>query len=201
LNLHGPLASDALRPLTEPAAHGVGVWILALVFAWSGIVKLQRPGLAAMAMVDFGVLNRMRPRLGLALGLFEVVLALALSLGVLLRPSLFLATLALWLFTALIARSLWLGEHFACFCFGDTDSRISSWTLVRTAALTVLASVLVLLPPAPLATAATVEVWLLQAVAATSLIGTIVLASCFRRLLEWNRDPLGIGETARQGGE
>jgi len=68
---------DVLHLITAPAVYGIAVWILAIVFVRSGVAKLRRPGLAAMAMQDFGVLRQIRPRLGSALGAAELLLALA----------------------------------------------------------------------------------------------------------------------------
>src|SRR5918999_5905361 len=140
------LFAEALYLITAPAGYGIAVWILAIVFVWSGVAKLRKPTLAAVAMMDFGVLRRVRPRLGSALGAAELLLALLLITGAL--PALFLPVTAgpLLLFLLLIARSLWSGKDFACFCFGEADSKLSSWTLIRTATLALLASLLAVAP-------------------------------------------------------
>lgn len=96
--------------LSEPTVHGVGVWFLALTFAVSGIAKLRRPTLAAMAMVDFGVLRSVRTEFGLALGLGELLLALWLASHAAERASLFVASALLWLFVFLITRQLVAGK-------------------------------------------------------------------------------------------
>jgi hypothetical protein len=186
------LAMDGLYLATTSVTHGIGVWILAIIFAWSGIAKLRRPALAAMAMVDFGVLRRARPRLGRALGAAEVLLALFLATGTLPVFSLPITAGLLWLFVLLIAKSLWVGERFACFCFGDADSKLSRLTLVRTAALAVLASVLVLAPSTAayggLGVAYGSE-YALQAAAAMALVGTIVLGAQIPTLLHLGKSP------------
>jgi hypothetical protein len=191
------LGPDALRIAGAPAFWGIGVWVLAIVFAWSGIVKLRRPALAAMAIVDFGVLRRVRPTLGSALGAAELFLALVLATGALPVLSLPVAAGLLWLFVVLIAKSLWSGERFACFCFGDADSKLSQLTLVRTAALAILASVLLvaaLLPP-PMHGGIGGGGYggayaLLQAAAAMALVGTIVLGGQLPKLLRLGKkDP------------
>jgi hypothetical protein len=112
------LLAKALHLITAPTGYGIAVWILALVFVWSGVAKLRQPTLAAVAMVDFGVLRRVRPRLGSALGAAGLLLALLLITGTL--PALFLPVTAglLWLFVLLIAKSLLSGKDFACFCLG-----------------------------------------------------------------------------------
>ena len=186
------LFSKALHLITAPTGYGIAVWILAIVFAWSGVAKLRKPTLAAKAMMDFGVIRRVRPTLGRALGAAELLVALSLVTGTL--PVLFLPITAglLWFFVLLIAKSLLSGEDFACFCFGETDSRLSRLTLVRTAALALLASVLA---AAPLAYASFDLTYLLQAISAAAFVGTIVLGSQIARLLRWNRDPYGLGNT------
>jgi hypothetical protein len=186
------LFAKALHLITAPTGYGIAVWILAIVFAWSGVAKLRRPTLAAVAMMDFGVLRRVRPALGSALGAVELLVALSLATGTL--PVIFLPITAglLWFFVLLIAKSLLSGEDFACFCFGETDSRLSRLTLVRTGALALLASVLAF---APLPYAGFVQTYLLQAISAAAFVGTIVLGSQIARLLRWNRDPFGLGNT------
>lgn len=174
------LAVAAGHALAGPAARAASAWFLAGVFMWSGVAKLRRPALSAMAMVDFGVLRRVRPWLGAALGATEVTLAGALAL----------AAALLWLFALLIARSLAAGRDFACFCFGEAEGRLSRWTLARTAALALLA------------TAAAVPPWhpggprqaagALPAIAGSALLGTIALASYIPRLLRWNTEPVMI---------
>ena len=186
------LFAKALHLIIAPTGYGIAVWILAIVFVWSGIAKLRQPTLAAVAMMDFGVLRRVRPRLGSALGAAELLLALLLISGTLPAPSLLVAASLLWLFVLLIAKSLLSGKDFACFCFGDAGSRLSRLTLVRTGALALLASVLAV---APLSYASFDRTYLLQAISAAALVGTIVLAAQIAKLLRWNRDPQGLGNT------
>ena len=187
------LFASALHLLSAPTGYGVGVWILGIIYVWSGVAKLRRPTLAAMAMMDFGVLRRVRPRLGGALGAAEVLLALFLITGTL--PVLFVPVTAglLWVFVLLIARSLRSGQDFPCFCFGDADSRLSRLTLVRTAALAVLASVLAVAAPSVGAYAGFSETYLLQAVSAAALVGATLLGSQISKLLRWNKDPYSLG--------
>jgi len=186
------LFAKALHLITAPTGYGIAVWILAIVFVWSGVAKLRQPILAAVAMMNFGVLRRVRPRLGSTLGAAELLLALLLITGTL--PALFLPVTAglLWLFVLLITRSLLAGEDFACFCFGDADSRLSRLTLVRTGALALLASVMAIVP---LPYASFDRTYFLQAISAAAFIGTIVLGSQLAKLLRWNRDPYGLGNT------
>jgi hypothetical protein len=184
------LLERAFELMTGPAGYGIAIWVLAIIFVWSGLAKLRRPALAAMAINDFGILRRIRPGLGSALGGVELLLALALITATL--PVVILPVTAglLWFFVLLIARSLWLGKDFSCFCFGDADSRLSRFTLVRTIALALLATALVVVP---LRYAGFDQIYLLQAISAAALVGTIVLASRIPSLLRWNRDPYGLG--------
>jgi hypothetical protein len=184
------LLVGAIGLLTAPAGYGIAVWVLAIVFVWSGLAKVRRPALAAMAITDFGVLRKIRPRLGAALGGAELLLALSLIAGVL--PAVLLPVTAglLWFFVLLIAKSLWSGKEFACFCFGDADARISRVTLVRTIALALLASVLAV---APLPYASLDQAYLLQALCAAALVGAIALGGQIPKLLRWNRDPYRLG--------
>lgn len=186
------LWAKALSLITAPEGYGIAIWFLAIIFVWSGLAKLRRPALAAMALNDFGILRRVRPRLGGALGAVELLLALVLITGTL--PVVFLPITAglLWFFVLLIARSLWSGKDFSCFCFGDADSRLSRLTLFRTTALALLASALVVVP---LRYAGFDQFYLLQAISAVALVGAIVLASRIPRLLRWNKDPYGLGNT------
>jgi hypothetical protein len=187
------LFAGALHFVSAPTGYGIGVWILGIIFIWSGVAKLRRPTLAAMAMMDFGVLRRVRPRLGSALGVAEVLLALVLITGTL--PVLFVPVTAglLWFFVLLIARSLRSGQDFPCFCFGDSDSRLSRLTLVRTAALAVLASVLAVAAPSVGAYAGFSETYVLQAVSAAAIVGAVLLGSHISKLLRWNKDPYSLG--------
>jgi hypothetical protein len=189
------LFTELFRLVTAPTGYGIAVWILAIIFVWSGVAKLRRPTLAAMAMMDFGVLRRLRPLLGSALGAAELLLALFLIAGVL--PALFLPVTAglLWFFVLLILRGLLSGKDFACFCFGDSASRLSRLTLVRTAALALLASVLAVAPLRAGTYAGFSETYVLQAISAAAFIGAIVLVSQIPKLLRWNKDPYGITNT------
>ena len=186
------LLTQVFDLVTGPAGYGIAIWVLAVIFAWSGFAKLRRPALAAMAMNDFGILRRVRPNLGRALGAMELLLALSLITGTLLVVILPVTAGLLWFFVLLIARSLWLGKDFSCFCFGDADSRLSRLTLVRTTALALLASALVVVPRWY---AGFDQIYLLQAISAAALVGAIVLASRIPRLLRWNRGPYGLGNT------
>lgn len=184
------LLRGLLGTLVAPPVQGIAGWFLAGVFIWSGLAKLRRPTLAAMAMVDFGVTRQVHPPLGFALGVGEAVLAIALALGVLPRLTLLLTAGLLWLFVLLIARSLWVGERFACFCFGESDGELSRWTLARTTALALFVSA-----AACAASPMAIRIgWHpgegLQALVALALLGTLALGWTIPRLWRWNSGPL-----------
>lgn len=192
------LIGDALRLLRAETGHGIVVWFLAIIFLWSGMVKLRRPASAAMAMTDFGVVRKPRRSFGSALGATEVFLAALLVSGVV--PELILPIIAalLWFFAFLIARSLRSGESFACFCFGDSDSKLSRWTLARTVMLALIASAQVSAPTLagyPMLS----QTYLIQAVAAVALVGALVLLGWIPKLLSWNKDPFVIGTVRGNG--
>ncbi|MAU00708.1 MAG: hypothetical protein CL608_26485 [Anaerolineaceae bacterium] len=181
------LVHDLYRLLTGASGHGIVRWFLVFVFAWSGFVKLRNPVLAAMAMVDFAVVPHVYPLLGRLLGGFEFLLALALAFNVLPRLAFSVTFLLLGLFTLLIGRSLWAGDAFACFCFGDTDSSLSGWTLARTGTLALLAGAAASVP-APGALNQGFQTGVFQATIALSLLGVIVLAASIPRLIAWSSD-------------
>ena len=186
------LIGDGAEEITRDPLAGALTWLLAGVFAIAGTTKLRRPAVAAMAMLDFGVIRRPRPALGAALGAAELTLAIVLVLGVAPAPTLATAALLLAVFATLIARALRAGDTFACFCLGDDDSEISRWTLARTATLAALAGALAATAPA---TATVLEgVHVLEAVAGASLLGTALLVARAPRLLRW--DPAVMPEAA-----
>jgi hypothetical protein len=187
------LSGEILRLATTVPGLGIEVCILGIVFAWSGIAKLRRPTRAAMAIVDFGVLRRVRPALGSVLGGAELALALALVTGLLPIVFLPLAATLLWVFVVLIARSLRDGERFECFCFGGAGSKLSGLTLLRTGALALLASTVAISAPTSGVFADFGIPYALQAVSAAALVGGLVLAGQIPKLLRWNKDPYRIG--------
>lgn len=186
------LVNDFYRFLTGATGYGTVLWFLAAIFAWSGLVKLRRPTSAAMSMVDFGIVHRVQPALGWSLGAVELSLAVVLALKLYPQLTLLLAAMLLWLFTIVIARSLWRGDTFACFCFGETDSELSRWTLLRTGTLALLAT---LIASAPVPPTSGFQFSLLQAIIAWSLLGITVLGSNVLRLLRWGTNPFNQNTT------
>jgi hypothetical protein len=133
----------------SPLALVAGV--LATVFLVSGSLKARRPFAAALALTRFGVLRRVRPSAGRAVGVLELVLGMSL-LAMPGSPVPFVtAALLLSLFTFLIGRALLRGERFACSCFAESGGALSWRTLVRTAALLAgaVAGAALTLRPAP----------------------------------------------------
>ena|SRR5437762_11015367 len=182
----------------EPDGHSIAVLYLAGVFVWSGTVKLRQPMLAALAIVDFRVVRQVRSYLGTALGAGETLVALVLIVGVLPQLTLGFAAALLWAFTFLITRSLLAGERFACFCFGDSDSKLSNFTLLRTLALALLASLLAITsPPALVRTGFGLSALFLQAIAASSLLGSTTLITYIPRLIRWTLEPVIVPGSSR----
>jgi hypothetical protein len=191
------LARDILREFTDPDVAGIGVWMLVLVFAWSAVAKLRRPRLGAVAIRDFGVVSSTHPAYGIALGMVELSLAVLLMLKVHPAWVLGVAVALLWVFAALITRSLLRGERFDRFCFGESGEGLSRLTLIRTAGLAVMATALAFIVNSNFSGSALPQVGALQAVSAAALIGILVLGSKMPKLLRWNQDPYQIGTMGR----
>jgi hypothetical protein len=119
--------------MTEVVASLSG--LLAAVFATSGALKVRHPFPSALALRRFGLVRRLRPRLGRALGAAELALAAALIFSPRPQVPLLLAAILLLAFVVLIGRALLRGERFACGCFGEGAETISWTTAGRTASL------------------------------------------------------------------
>ncbi len=132
-----------------PYSYALTAWMLSWVFLSSGAAKIRDPSGTALAIVNFGIGRRPRSQLGLMLGLSELVLAIGLATPLSRIYVMFAASVTLWIFVALIARSLFSKETFACFCFGDSTKGLSRRTLIRAAVLATAATAsLVLYQPA-----------------------------------------------------
>lgn len=183
LEIAEAVVSDVYMTLTSGHVMGVGGSFIALIFLWSGMSKLRRPAVAAMALVDFRVTRRVNQSLGKALGLLESSLGI-LILAAPLRLSFLVSAALLTLFSGLILRSLVNGEAFPCQCFGDTRHNISMSTFARTFGLACFGWIL--------ATAS----WkdqdrlfspdVLEFVTALGILGTIVLIATIPSLLLLN---------------
>lgn len=170
-------AADAFEFLGRPAVYGIALFLLALVFLLSAYPKFRKPRLAALAIVDFGVMKEVRTEAGLGLALVELILAVALILSVVVGGAAAIAVAALaavllWTFVVLIARALRSPERFSCFCFGS-DAGLSAWTLTRSTLLALLATALAFAGGdygAP-----TVSEFVLELTTATAILGTVGL--------------------------
>lgn len=200
---------NGFQSLGEAVASGLGVvvsddgtrvvlWLLALVFLWSGTAKMRNPTRAAWALVDFGVARHVRPSSGIAFATVEVASGVALGVGAVLGGAIAVAaaTVAAVLFAAFvvaIARSLSRGETFECFCFGEASGSLSIRTLVRAGALAALAAVAAS-HAGDVAMAPAAEAALLPAVVAASALSVGVLLSLVPNLVTWNAHPFEIDE-------
>lgn len=177
---------------------GTGVLVLAGVFLWSGVAKWRQPILAALAMSDFGLTQHPRRAYGVGLAIGELLLSCALVVSAvegsrgIRGPVLAVVALCLWLFVRLIARSLRRGRTFACFCFGDSDSRLSSRTLLRTGGLALLASILAIAAFTGVEPVSGPRVVLLQSQIAAALLMGIALVTRLHRLGRRDRTSLSL---------
>lgn len=190
---------NALGNFAGSSVYALGVVALSVVFMWSGLAKLRDPWIAAMAMVDFGVIARPRVVLGraLAVGEFALGLTLAASLWAPGWAAAIIASvtaLVLAIFTVLIARALRRGASFACYCFGHGDGDISRAALARTAALTALAAALAV-GAADLGASFTGEERALGLVAGVAAVGTLVLITRAAPLYRLPAPPEGRAAT------
>lgn len=187
--------SAAIGFVRNGSGYGVGVWVLAIVLAWSGVPKLRRPTRAAVAISDFGFVSEPKAWQGLALGGVELALAAALVTGAIPSLSLGMTAALLVFFAVVIGRSLLAGKEFPCFCFGGEEDEISALGALRAGALGALAILLVTgdghysLAESQL---------YLTAGAAAAIVATATLVARYRRLLQWNSDTVqflrGLGE-------
>lgn len=181
----GEFIASVFYVLRSHPGYEAATLFLAGIFVWSGLAKLRRPGLAAMAIADFGLVARPRPWQGLGLGLFELGLGAAIVVGQAMSLVLGLACITLAAFTALVLRSVRRSESFACFCFGG-EEELSRATLARNLGLLALA---LLLWSAAVGSAERLgtgeELWLTALVAMGALASSALVAHV-PRLLRWN---------------
>lgn len=128
-----------------------GVWIVA------GALKLPDPYESVRAVRAYDLLpEAVVPTVGLVLPVLEVVLGVALVLGLLTRGAGALSALLLVLFIVGIA-SVWArGIEIECGCFGDGGARAGAsaaypWEIARDLGLLLLSVLLVRLPRTRLA--------------------------------------------------
>jgi peroxiredoxin len=161
--------------------------LLAAVFAGAGVGKLARRGETEATLGKFGVAERLRAPLAVALPLVE----LAISAGLLPAASApwaaAAALLLLAAFTVAVARVLTRQEEVDCNCFGSlAPSRVSGWTLARNGGLMVVAGLVAAAgwsDPGPSAVA-----WIggLDATAAVGILaGLALLAAALNFAFSW----------------
>ncbi len=115
--------------------------ILAAVFVVSGVSKLFDLSGSQSAMRSFGVPERFTRAGGIALPIVEILIAVLLIPAATAPWGALLALILLVVFVAGISYSLSRGRKFDCHCFGQlTTSEIGPPTLIRNAALAVLAA-------------------------------------------------------------
>ncbi|HEX6701332.1 MAG TPA: MauE/DoxX family redox-associated membrane protein [Gaiellaceae bacterium] len=178
------LFRDAASAADSPTVLGIGSWLLAIVFFWSGTAKALRPGAAAEAIQDFGFLGQARPAYGVALGAGEIALGVFLASAAAPFAAAAAAAVLLTLFALVLARSVVRGEQVPCFCFGGDREPVSLRTLGRTGALAALAWFVAALayrldaPPGGRSV-------LLEAAAAAAVVGLAVLGDATVRTLTY----------------
>ena len=149
--------------------------VLAPVFAVAGLAKLANTDKTREMLAGFGVGRRILTFTAMALPVVELVVATALIAP----PAAFAGGLAasalLMLFTGMILVNLSQGRHPVCNCFGQIDSApIGPLTLVRNAALTGLALLVVAAGPAAAATWRLDELFGVTPLAALAGAGAVV---------------------------
>lgn len=170
----------------------VGVWILALVFLASGVAKIRNPESAAVAMVSFGVLPRVRPTAGFLLGVLEIGLALLLVLGLARTATLVASAVLLGVFFVLVARALAAGEQFPCACFGSSSASLTFVTALRALGLSAVAGSAAALGPSEVGLANVASDNLAGLIAATAVIAVLTLGEHIRNLIVWNAVPYPV---------
>jgi hypothetical protein len=189
---------DSLAAVVNTEAGLTYTCALAVVFGWSGVSKIRRPGLSAMTLVDFGVARRVRPAHGTALGAAELMLAAALIAGAAYggwpaQAANLAALIVLASFTAAIAKSLSEGNATPCACFGGTQAPLSRASLARTGALMLVAIVSVALGWNREPVAAPSDA-IFAAVSGLAVVAVTVLTVHIKHLLGWNSDPFGTDD-------
>lgn len=187
------LASQTVDAFGRPEPYGIIAWVYVWIFTWAGIAKIRQPVSAAEALVDFRLVKSVRPRLGLLLGVGEVALAVVLASGYMDAFVTPVVALLLWFFVFLIARALARGANFACFCFGRSESRLSTRTAVRTGVLAV-GSVGLLMQSLWLERPMSPDLAGLEAVSGLALVSIVALLSVFPILvMRTNSSPRTFG--------
>lgn len=119
---------------------------IAVIFAWSGSMKLAYRKDAARAMAKFGLSSRRNLRAPIFACLTEWTVSALLVLGatgsfVPVWVGLGAAVALLGAFTFLIARALARHERFPCMCFGTANSEVGPFDVVRNLVLIAAAGI------------------------------------------------------------
>lgn len=180
------VVADAIQGLVDGPLFLLAIWLLALVFGWSGTVKVREPELTALALVDLGLVKRARRKLGLAAGGCELAIAFGLVLfGAISAVPLMIATAVLVAFSLLLLRVVRSDADVPCFCFGDSKTPASWRTFGRTAGLALYAAMASARFDGGVAPVLPLEI-VLAATAAVGLVMSSALATRLSRLLRWN---------------
>lgn len=183
-------SAQGLRVLQNSHTQFTLITVIGIVFIWSGVAKLRQPMLAAMAIMDFGLLSRVNRSIGSLAGIFELGLGVILVSGRLPLTTTIMAMTMFGAFSLLIARSLRRGKNFACYCFGDSDAKLSRLTLFRSVALMLVSATIVwslLVNPLD-SSARTMTQTVLHDMAALSLVGIVFCVAQFLLMLQRERE-------------
>lgn len=150
--------------LSASGLSTAALYLIVGVFLIAAGYKLLHPVPIAVALVNFGVVRRVIPRLGYCIGFLELGLAVGLLSGKM-RPMFALVSAGTLIgYTALLGRAVRSGDSFACSCFSASSEPIDNMTVTRTALLAVGA--LAVLAPRPADTGIHAEIYALVMAAA-----------------------------------
>ncbi|MBM7799991.1 putative membrane protein YphA (DoxX/SURF4 family) [Microlunatus panaciterrae] len=122
-------------------------YALAAVFIFSTWQKVRAPALARSAATNLGIPDALAGVGVYPLCVAEALIALGLLIEPLHRPAAWASLVLLLAFTTLVAANLVRGNRPACGCFGALSQQtIGAGTIVRNAALTAAAGLLVISP-------------------------------------------------------
>jgi hypothetical protein len=127
------------RTLSAADLGSISLYLLGGVFLFSAISKGLRLSDTAVAMSNFRLTSQPRRDVALTLVGLESALGLWLASGLIPLAAGFLATAVLVSFTGLLARERMSGRNFACMCFGNPAERIGAASVIRSAALAIIA--------------------------------------------------------------
>lgn len=186
---------DALSPLLQlgealqaPLEFSIATGVLGVMFIWSGITKVAKPRQAAMAMVHLGVAKRPRAWYGRFAGWAEVTLGVSLAIAPGLPPILLITAATLTFFAVLLSRPVILGQSVSCFCFGESEDKVTALTVLRTVGLAAFACLLLFASPTEAFRAPSEAATYLSLCTAVGIVATVMLVARVRPLLSWNHE-------------